>query len=175
MYNFTYGCGTIKTTVVSDEQLRFFIESFGYDAKNDDEIQRSLDRIEKKRWQQAMDAIYVVTVDDKAFDIVLSEEEAKGNVTVSYALEGKSDFKPLDVTFCEEEKRNAYVKLKGNIGTTLEPNYYDVVVKTVKGEYKTVLAVAPTQCYALDKKGKEKLFGFAVQFVFAQEPAQLGG
>ncbi len=160
---FTYGCGTIKTTVVSDEQLRFFIESFGYDAKNDDEIQRSLDRIEKKRWQQAMDAIYVVTVDDKAFDIVLSEEEAKGNVTVSYALEGKSDFKPLDVTFCEEEKRNAYVKLKGNIGTTLEPNYYDVVVKTVKGEYKTVLAVAPTQCYALDKKGKEKLFGFAVQ------------
>ena len=34
---------------------------------------------------------------------------------------------------------------------------------TVKGEYKTVLAVAPTQCYALDKKGKEKLFGFAVQ------------
>ena len=65
-----------------------------------------------------------MTVDDKAFDIVLSEEEAKGNVTVSYALEGKSDFKPLDVTFCEEEKRNAYVKLKGNIGTTLEPNYY---------------------------------------------------
>ena len=164
---FTYGCGTIKTTVVSDEQLRFFIESFGYDAKNDEEIQRSLDRLEKKRWQKALDAIYVVTEDDKTFDVVLSEEEAKGHLSIAYAQEGKNNFKPLEVTFNEEEKRtegrSVYVKLKGVVRTALEPNYYDICVKTVKGEYKTVLAVAPKQCYALDKKGKEKLFGFAVQ------------
>ncbi len=165
--SFTYGCGTIKTTEVSDEQLRFFIESLGYDAKNDDDICRSLERLEKKRWQQALEAIYVVTEDDKAFDVVLTEEEAKGNISVSYAKEGEKKFAALDVAFNEEEKRaegrSAYVKLKAVIKAALAPDYYDVIVKTAKGEYKTVLAVAPAQCYALDKKGKEKLFGFAVQ------------
>lgn len=165
--SFTYGGGVIKTSEVSDDQLRFFIENFGYSAKNDEEIQKSLSRIEKKRWQRALEAIYVVQEDEKSFDIVVSEEEAKEAVTVSYALEGETNFLPLDVSFFEEEKREegrtSYVRLKVTVAENLAPNYYDVVVKTSKGEYKTILAVAPKQCFALDKKGKEKLFGFALQ------------
>ncbi|MCM1323600.1 MAG: 4-alpha-glucanotransferase [Acetobacter sp.] len=165
--SFTYGCGTIKTSVVSDDQLRFFIENFGYDAKNDEEIQRSLDRLEKKRWQQALEAIYVVVQDDKSFDIVLTADEAKGDISVSYAKEGEKKNSALNVSFVEEESRKegrqSYVRLRGVVEADLEPDYYDIKVKTNKGEYKTVLAVAPKQCYALDKKGKEKLFGFAVQ------------
>lgn len=165
--SFTYGCGTIKTSVVSDEQLRFFIENFGYSAKNDEEIKKSLERIEKKRWQRALEAIYVVQEDEKSFDIVLPETEAKGEILVRYAVEGSKKYAPLKTMFEEVEKRQEgrqpYVRLQARVETALEPNYYDVKVKTSKGEYSTVLAVAPKQCYALDKKGKEKLFGFAVQ------------
>lgn len=164
---FTFGCGSVKTSEVSDEQLRFFIENFGYSAGNDEEIQKSLKRIEKKRWQQALEAIYVTVQGDVAFDVVLTAEEAKGKISVSYAKEGEKKFSPLKVVFSEEEGkkdgRQVYVRLRGVVENGLEPNYYDVKVKTDRGEYKTVLAVAPEQCYALDKKGKEKLFGFAIQ------------
>ncbi len=165
--SFTFSCGATKTCEVSDEQLRFFIENFGYGAKNDEEVQKSLERLEKRRWQQAMEVIYVVTEDDKSFDIVLKEDEAKGDISVSYAKEGEKNFLALNVRFSEEDKlnegRGSYVKLRGVVETALEPNYYDVKVKTSQGEYKTLLAVAPNQCYALNKKGKDKLFGFAVQ------------
>ena len=86
--SFTYGCGTIKTSVVGDDVLRFFIESLGYGAKNDEEIRKSLERLEKRRWQKAAESVYVMTVDEQGFDLVLSEDEAKGEIEVSYAPEG---------------------------------------------------------------------------------------
>lgn len=165
--SFTYGCGTIKTSVVSDDQLRYFIENFGYNAKNDEEIQKSLDRLEKKRWQSPLEPVYVVVTDEKSFDVVLNKEEADGEISVSYCKEGDKKYMPLDVHFSvletREEGRKSLVKLMGKVLTDLSPDYYDFKVKTVKGEYKSMLAVAPKECYALDKKGKEKLFGFAVQ------------
>ena len=45
---------------VSDETLRFFINSFGYDASNDEAIANSLHRLENARWHQALENIYVV-------------------------------------------------------------------------------------------------------------------
>ena len=58
---YTYGCGgDVKHCHVSDDLVRFFIESLGYGAKDDNEVQKSLDIIAKKRWQRALEAIYVV-------------------------------------------------------------------------------------------------------------------
>lgn len=165
--SFTYGCGTIKTSVVSDEGLRFLIENLGYSAKNDDDILRSLERLDKKRWQRAMEAVYVCTVGELKLDIVLPENEAENEIIVSYAPEGKAKFKKLSVVLHEEERskegRTVYVKLVIELKDNLQPGYYDIKVKTVKNEYKTLLAAAPESCYSLDLKGKEKLFGFAIQ------------
>lgn len=159
---FTFGCGVIQKSVVSDDQLRFFIENFGYGAKDDAEIKKSLERLDKVRWQRVLEAITVTDVDNVAFEAVVPESD-KDKIKVTYAVEGKSKTKPLAVTFEEVDRRGEYVKLAVKVTERLEPNYYDVILSTPKGEYKTVLAVAPKQCYALDKKGKEKLFGFAVQ------------
>ena len=165
--SFTYGCGTIKTSVVGDDVLRFFIESLGYGAKNDEEIRKSLERLEKRRWQKAAESVYVMTVDEQGFDLVLSEDEAKGEIEVSYAPEGNGDFSCLAVNFSEQERREeghtAYVRLAAALQDRLAPGYYDVKIKTLRGEYKTLLAIAPKECYGLDTKGKGKLFGFAIQ------------
>lgn len=165
--SFTYGCGTIKTSVVGDDVLRFFIESLGYGAKNDEEIRKSLERLEKRRWQKAAESVYVMTVDEQGFDLVLSEDEAKGEIEVSYAPEGNGDFSCLAVNFSEQERREeghtAYVRLAAALQDRLAPGYYDVKIKTSRGEYKTLLAIAPKECYGLDTKGKGKLFGFAIQ------------
>ena len=139
----------------------------GYSAKTDADIDKSIERHDKKRWQRATEAIYVCKEGEVSFDIVLKSDEAKQPIEVFYAPEGKDKFLRLKINFCEKESRqegrSLYVKLCGIIEDKLAPNYYDLVIKTAKNEYKTVLAVAPLKCFSLDKKGKEKLFGLALQ------------
>ena len=160
--NFTYAGGT-KEAIVSDEVLKFFIESFGYKASNNGDIVKSLERISKLRWQRAMEASYVVDVENKFFDIVVKEDEIEGDIEVLISKDGEDCFNNVYVEFEEEEHNRGYVLLKAEIKDELDIGYYDLKVITNKGEYKSWLAVAPKSCYEISKGGKDKLFGFAVQ------------
>lgn len=165
--SFTYGGTVLKTSVASDELLRFFIESLGYSAKDDLEIQHSLERIEKKRWQRALEAIYVVVQDNLLFDLVLSKKELQDGITVLVATENSDEWKELNVNVAELEDKTlgrvSYIRSSVTILDGLDLGYYHLKVKTNKAEYKALMAVAPKQCYALNKNGKDKLFGFALQ------------
>ena len=165
--HFSYVCNGIHEKEASVGLLRFLIESFGYKAKTEDDIRKSMERIEKKRWQYALDAIYVRTSDNKNLDIVLTEKETLGETAFFYAPEGSDDFKPLSGVLSElerrQEARTVYVKMQFAVTEELAPGYYDVEARTAKGVYKTILAVTPRACYELQKNGKDKLFGFALQ------------
>ncbi|MBP3686889.1 MAG: 4-alpha-glucanotransferase [Alphaproteobacteria bacterium] len=163
--SFTYTSGGVEKAVnVSDDVLKFFIKSMGYDATDDAAMEASLAKLSKKRWQRVMEAVYVVEEDDKVFDIVLKQGE---EVEFFIAKEDSGDYQPLNVWLSEietyHEGRTPLVKFRAEIKEDVALGYYDIMAKVSGKEYKTVLAVAPKQCYALDKKGKEKLFGFALQ------------
>lgn len=159
--------GDFKTCEASDELLSFLIENMGYSAKNDEDIKKSMEKIEKKRWQRAFESIYVCQTRELIFDIVLKQNEADNNVEFKIAKEGTKEFSKLNVEFGEENQckdgRRVYVKFRVQILDVLEPGYYEIKAITCEGEYKTLFAVAPQKCFALDKKGKDKLFGFAIQ------------
>ena len=89
---FSYGSGERKTVNVGDDELRFFIENMGYKAKNEEDVKHSLERLDKKRWQRVMEAIYVVNVNDKTFDLVLKESELEDGFEVCVALEGSKKY-----------------------------------------------------------------------------------
>ena len=165
--HFSYVCNGIHEKEASVGLLRFLIESFGYKAKTEDDIRKSMERIEKKRWQYALDAIYVRTSDNKNLDIVLTEKETQGETAFFYAPEGSDDFRPLSGVLSElerrQEARTVYVKMQFTVTEELAPGYYDIEARTAKGVYKTILAVTPRACYELQKNGKDKLFGFALQ------------
>ena len=165
--HFSYVCNGIHEKEASAGLLRFLIESFGYKTKTEDDIRKSMERIEKKRWQYALDAIYVRTSDNKNLDIVLTEKETQGETAFFYAPEGSDDFRPLSGVLSElerrQEARTVYVKMQFAVTEELAPGYYDVEARTAKGVYKTILAVTPRACYELPKNGKDKLFGFALQ------------
>lgn len=165
-YNYFCG-GKNQHCEVDDDLLRYLIEDFGYAAKTDDDVKKSIERIDKKRWQRAMEAIYVFDVSQRIFDLVLTQDEFAGDIVVYCVKEGQKKKKVLQVEFEETEQRkegrNTYLKLKAEITDELETGYYDLTVETNAGEYHTQLAVAPKTCYPLDLKGKKKLFGFAVQ------------
>lgn len=166
--NYSFGCGgDVKYCNASDDLIRFFIEMLGYNAKNDEEIKKSIDMFDKKRWQRALEPITVINQNMLAFSLVVSNQEALDEIKFYYAKEGQKKYNKMKVSLTElerrKERRVEYVLFNVSVDEEFEIGYYDVVVKTSKNEYQTVLAVAPSKCYDLDKKGKEKLFGYAVQ------------
>ena len=56
--------------------IRFFAESFGYKAGSDAEINASLEKIGRKRWQKALENIYVSLVSSGTYMIVSNNLEA---------------------------------------------------------------------------------------------------
>ncbi|MBP5697944.1 MAG: 4-alpha-glucanotransferase, partial [Alphaproteobacteria bacterium] len=114
-----------------------------------------------------MEAIYVFDITHRLFDVGLKEDEFLQDIEVCCIKEGQKKKTVLCVKFEEEDRRkegrHVYVKLKANIVDKLEPGYYELMLKTVCNEYRTSLAVAPEKCFSFDKKGKKKLYGFAVQ------------
>lgn len=166
--SYQYFCGGgYKQCEVSDGLLKFLIEDMGYGAKDDAAVQKSLLWIEKKRWQRAMEAIYVFEEDKRLFDIVLTQEEFDGDIYVQIAPEGSDNFREIEVSFEQrevwQEGRSIFIKFAAQIHDELPIGYYNLELTTVKAKYQTMLAVAPKKCYAFDKKGKDKLFGFALQ------------
>jgi len=159
--------GKFKQCEASDELLSFLIEDMGYSAKNEAAIKKSFERLDKLRWQRAMEAIYVCQVDNISFDVVLKDSEAKGNIDILIAKEGSKKFSKLQVAIEEKEShkdgRRSYVRFDAKVKENIEPGYYEIKVQTNEGIHHSLLAVAPKLCYSLDKKGKEKLFGFAIQ------------
>ena len=165
-YNYFYGGKTVECTA-SDDLLKYMIKDMGYKADSNEDILKSLDRLEKVRWQKALEAVYVCIENDVKFDIVLKHNEAEDNLEIFCAKEGEKKFFKVNadfkVGFTKNVGRAEYVMLEGNIIDHLDCGYYTLRVKTKAGCYETILAVAPQKCYQLDKKGKEKLFGFALQ------------
>lgn len=165
---YSYFCeGKVQNCVADDELLKFLIEDMGYKAGTEEEIKKSLQRLEKKRWQRALEPIYVCQVDDVKFDVILDGKESAKGVTFYIAKEGQKKFSKIGVEVLSyeshQEGRNVFCKLSCAIKEDLKPDYYELKVKTEQSEYTTLLAVAPKKCYALNKKGRKKLFGFAVQ------------
>ena len=160
--SFSYSGGAKKLDV-SDATIKFFAEKLGYKAGNDSEIEHSIERFLKKRWQRVMEAIYVVNDDDKSFDLVIKKSEAEGDIFVELSVEGKDEYFDVYTEFEEVEEKRGYVWLKGVIKDELKIGYYDLRVGTELGEYKSLMAICPKKCYELDKKGAEKLFGFSLQ------------
>ena len=166
--SYDYFCnGQCCHNKVDDALLRYMIEDFGYRAKNDEEIEKSLARVEKKRWQRAMEAVYVVREEALRFDVVLKETEFEGDIVVSCVKEGKKKSVELVVEFevvaRREEGHNTYLKVDAQINNQLEIGYYELQLETNQNVYHTLLAVAPESCYSFAKDEYEKLFGTSVQ------------
>lgn len=89
-----------------EKVIRFFAESFGYKAGSDAEINASLEKFSKKRWQKSLENIYVCEQGDIRLDIVvpvpLKIDDAR--INLKYQNTG-SDFSiPLEVIITGEEK-----------------------------------------------------------------------
>lgn len=150
---------------VDDEVLRKMVNYLGYPLKDIADSAALLEKIENRRWQYALEPVYVVRQNNKSFDVVLKETEAENFELTVTDFQGKS--LAVDYTVCETEtkKRGSvpYKKLQINITTDMAPQYYNLEICCGEKTSRGVLAVTPDRCYVPDILQHQKIWGFAVQ------------
>ena len=143
---------------VSGEIVKFFAKAMGYNADTSEQASDSLSKVENKRWQKTLEAIYVCNIHNLIIDvvapdlssIVLTAQDEKNNqIALSYQYMGN----------CEQHG-NLY-KESLRITTELEIGYYDLRVVIGGKPYTSVLAVAPDRCYNILED--KKIWGYALQ------------
>lgn len=150
--------------IVSDETLLKMVNYLGFPLKNIEDSAKLLEKIKNRRWQYAVEPIYVVRRQTMQFDIVVPQDEvAKLEIMVS--CQGENLAVKYRQRIVEEKTcgHTLYQRLEMTIVSDLEPQYYGVQIVSGKHKYQTVLAVSPDQCYVPDILAQRKLWGFAIQ------------
>ena len=153
---------------IGDDTIRFFAEKLGFKAGSDAEIEKSLQDIAKRRWQQALENIYVVVENEKKIDLVVPEKEA--GQAVKIRLKNYAGGKAFDVNIKVADSgesftigRTLYKKVLIEIVSDVAIGYYELSLTQGAKRYKTTLAVAPQRCYANRALDTERLWGFMLQ------------
>ena len=154
-----------KVYTIDDEVLRKMVNHLGYPLKDIADSDKLLEKIRNKRWQYALEAIYVVRQDNKSFDVVLKADEADKFELYVTTQAGKDV--PVEYTVTELESKTkasaVYKRLQITITTDMEPQYYTLEVKSGKKQSRGILAVTPDKCYIPEVLNRKKIWGFAVQ------------
>lgn len=152
---------------VSDETLKFFIKTLGYNADDEAHIAASFSKLADNEWKLGFEPVCVVAADKVELRVVLPEDVA--HEYFALRLSSHDDNQKQDVSFeVADDEQTAVVKNKKlrrltiRINTSLPIGYYDVRLGVAGKNYKTLLAVCPLRCYEAPAMAN-KLWGFAVQ------------
>ncbi|MBR1606011.1 MAG: 4-alpha-glucanotransferase [Alphaproteobacteria bacterium] len=157
-----------KEYKVEDKIIRFFADKLGYKAGSDDEIKKSLEDFDKRRWQKTLASINVVECDDIWFDAVVSTTFSPSDFRFEITSRQTGEKVNVDYQIFDTQERRTigkttYIKWCFKIYTRMEIGYYDIEVNIGGHKYKMVLAVAPETCYENEIIKNSKIWGYALQ------------
>lgn len=157
-----------KDYLTPEHIVKFFAEGFGYKTGSEAEIASSLEKLSRRRWQKAVEGIYVSEQKKVKFDIVLPVPVSveRTELRLKYHQANAEFVVPVEVVLTGEEKeigKSKYTRLEINVKADLEVGYYDAMFYIGGKKYKTILAVAPAKCYSNEYLENQKLWGFAIQ------------
>lgn len=150
--------------IVSDEALLKMVNYLGFPMKSIDEADSLLQKLENKRWQYALEPIYVVRRFSKKIEVVVGADEVD-EMELSLLCDNQYINAEYIETVLQEKMcgHKLYQKIELEIQTDLAPQYYDLIITTAKHRYQTVLAVTPDECYIPQMLNEKRIWGFAVQ------------
>ena len=153
-----------KTYHISDETLCQMINNLGFSFKDKNQCDRMLEKLENMRWQYTTEAIYVVRMQDKIFDVVVPSDAVE-NIEIKVYQNKKImslDYEQEIIGRQEIGKREySFVKMK--IISDMAPGYYDIDICFDHKMAHTKLAVTPDMCYVPDIISQQKIWGYAIQ------------
>jgi len=162
--SFTDAAQNHKEYRASDETLRKMINYLGFSLKNIEDSEALLQKLENRRWQSVLEAVYVVRKDNIRFDAVVKSSQVCDIAISVSGKEGNLDFEYEQyVTETKTIGGREYAKVEFVIKSAMEPQYYDLAVTVESKKYHAVLAVTPDSCYLPQVVQEQKIWGFAIQ------------
>ncbi len=153
-----------KPYQTSEKTLRFFCNILGYKAETSQDIEASLEKIHKKRWQHTLENIYIREIDNLHFDVIAPSSDIEGDYILTLCRKGTKQQEDISyIVNISDETQGKYTKATIDINTPLEIGYYDINLRINKKEYNSTLAVAPKTCYQSSAVDNEKIWGYALQ------------
>ena len=129
-----------KEYIVDDSILLKMINYLGFPLKNKEQSSILLEKIENKRWQYALEPIYVVRQNAVKFDVIVPANKTD-LLEISISCENKEFEAQYTQKIVTEKQcgRTIYQKLEIEIMNKLAPQYYTVQVACGEQTYQTTL------------------------------------
>ena len=145
-------CRPEERHLIDDETVRFFARALGFKASTPEEVEKTLRALDKRRWQNTLEPVYVFEQKQKFFDAVLPEADLDGDfsLTLTSRQTGEKREVSFIVTALPESRligKKKYHKVSVEITSELEIGYYEAEFSTASGLWRTVLAAPPENCY----------------------------
>ena len=161
-------CRPEERHLIDDETVRFFARALGFKASTPEEVEKTLRALDKRRWQNTLEPVYVFEQKQKFFDAVLPEADLDGDfsLTLTSRQTGEKREVSFIVTALPESRligKKKYHKVSVEITSELEIGYYEAEFSTASGLWRTVLAAAPEKCYMPEILEKKRLWGYNIQ------------
>lgn len=162
-----------KDYEVSEDIVKFFCSSFGYNVNTPEAVNKSLQRLEEQSWKKAIDEILVLrhecmrfclTLPDKDFPLTI---KLTPEALVENANQRERAAVVMPFVFDVKEKKTIGRRAYTRFDIVLEENpafgYYVLEIVTQKETYRTLLACVPGQCYSSEAVECARLWGYSVQ------------
>ena len=161
--SFSDGGLSKKTYNVSDDVLRFFCTHLGFDAKDDEKIEKSLKKLADYQNKTILESIVVVRVNKPEFYANLTSIE---NVSLTLENNGEVFNLEYDMDVAQDavvSGRKTYRKVCFLLKNLPAIGYYNLELKVGKNVHHSVMAIVPEKCYTNDDIESAKLWGYSLQ------------
>ncbi len=153
-----------KEYVADDATLLKMVNYLGFPLRRIEDSAILLQKLNNRRWQYALEPIYVVRQNAVRVDVVVA---AAAGDDLQLCLNCGEQILAVEYRQSIIEEKNIghtlYRRWQIEIVTPLAPQYYTLEVSTAKHSWQTVVAVTPDKCYISPALSQRKLWGFAIQ------------
>ncbi len=151
-----------KDYSVNDDILRFFCTQLGFDAKDDEKIEKSIKKFEDTKYKTILENIVIIKKYNSQFYANLTSIE---NLSLMLEKDGNIFELFFDYNIIEEKQigRNIYKKICFKIHNLPEIGYYNLTLKNGKNIYHSIMAIVPEKCFTNDDVESAKLWGYSLQ------------
>ncbi len=158
----SFSAAGIEQKQVDLDYLRFLCAALGFEASNDEQIEKSLRKIDRADYLGVLKPVYVVRQNNVAFDVFIPKGT---NFKFDVCKKGSRNKEKISfISEIQDEKEFdgiVYQKQLLKISSDLDIGYYAIKLQSKNKSYESTLIVAPQKCYV--KEGNKKYWGFALQ------------
>ena len=153
---------------VSDDILKFFCKTYGYNADSETDIKLSLEKLAAASWKKMLPEIVILHNDNMSFTVVLSDKQLNSEIKIYISAQENNNKQEVDFELVKTGEMKSFARETLNKVVIKLPQifaygYYKLEMCTVDANALSVMAVVPDKCYSAEAVSNGKLWGYALQ------------